>query len=219
VYLRRRYAILFYSLLFTTAVGPLSEALGFGSNLLELLLAVNLLAALSPIDSRYGRRFLLSVLAAAMAVRFGAAWLDHPAISRAGLAIWTIVALLAAVGALRFSLRARSVSSEHLYAALSAYVLAGIFCGVFYWILERAWPGALGIAGESTKGDFSLTGAIYFSFVTIATLGYGDVVPRSEAARGLAIVEAIAGQFYLAVMVARLVSLYVTKVGAEKQPD
>ena len=45
--------------------------------------------------------------------------------------------------------------------------------------------------------------------MTLATLGYGDIVPRSDVARGLAIVEAVAGQLYLAVMVARLVSLYV----------
>ena len=50
--------------------------------------------------------------------------------------------------------------------------------------------------------------AIYFSFVTLATLGYGDIVPRTDVARGLAIVEGVGGQLFLAVMVARLVSLY-----------
>ena len=50
--------------------------------------------------------------------------------------------------------------------------------------------------------------AIYFSFVTLATLGYGDIVPRTDVARGLAIVEGVGGQLSLAVMVARLVSLY-----------
>ena len=50
--------------------------------------------------------------------------------------------------------------------------------------------------------------AIYFSFVTIATLGYGDIVPRSDLARGLTILEGVGGQLFLAVMVARLVSLY-----------
>jgi hypothetical protein len=173
-----RYAILFYSLLLTIATGPLLQALGFGSNFLELLLIANLLAAVIPIDNRNGRRLLLIILAAALTVRLGAAWLNHPAISRASLAIWTVVALIAAVVALRYSMRATVISSEHLYAALSAYVLIGIFCGIFYWVLERAWPGSLGVAGESVPGDFSLTSGIYFSFVTLATLGYGDVVPK-----------------------------------------
>ena len=50
--------------------------------------------------------------------------------------------------------------------------------------------------------------AIYFSFVTIATLGYGDVIPASAPAQGLAIVEGVGGQMYLVVLVARLVGLY-----------
>jgi hypothetical protein len=53
--------------------------------------------------------------------------------------------------------------------------------------------------------------ANYFSFVTIATLGYGDIVPRSDVSRGLAIFEGVGGQLFLAVMVARLVSLYTRR--------
>jgi hypothetical protein len=49
--------------------------------------------------------------------------------------------------------------------------------------------------------------------VTIATLGYGDIVPASDAARGVAVVEAAAGQLYVAVMIARLVSLYARRGG------
>jgi voltage-gated potassium channel Kch len=100
-------------------------------------------------------------------------------------------------------MRAVSVDAEHLYAALSAYLLAGIFFGLFYWVLEQSWPGTFAFAGK-----FSRMGALYFSFVTLATLGYGDIVPRTDVARGLAIVEGVGGQLFLAVLVARLVSLY-----------
>jgi ion channel len=130
-------------------------------------------------------------------------WLDHPILSAMTLTIWTVIGLVAAAGALRFAMRARLVDAEHLYAALSAYLLAGIFLGVLYWVLQQIWPGSFAVTGE-----FSRVSAIYFSFVTLATLGYGDIVPRSDVARGLAIVEGIGGQLFLAVMVARLVSLY-----------
>ena len=56
--------------------------------------------------------------------------------------------------------------------------------------------------------------AIYFSFVTLATLGYGDIVPRTDVARGFAIVEGVGGQLFLAVLIARLVSLYARKKAA-----
>ena len=131
--------------------------------------------------------------------------------------IWTVVGLLAAANALRSTLRAVSIESEHIYAALSAYLLAGLSFGVLYWALERAWPGSLNYGGGMVNNFFSEADGIYFSFVTLATLGYGDFVPKTEVARGLAILEAVAGQLYLGVMVARLVSLYVSGTAAKKQ--
>jgi voltage-gated potassium channel Kch len=119
------------------------------------------------------------------------------------LGIWTVIGLIAAATALRFAMGTTRVDAEHLYAALSAYLLAGIFFGLFYWILEQIGPGTFTFAG-----DFSRMSGIYFSFVTLATLGYGDIVPRTDVARGLAIVEGVGGQLFLAVMVARLVSHY-----------
>jgi hypothetical protein len=203
---------LFYSLLLTIAAGPLLDALGLDAHLLELFLVANLLAAVVPMDSRTGRTILLVILVSAWIVRLGADWLGHSAISVDSLVIWTVIALCAAAGALRFALSATSVDREHIYAALSAYVLAGTFFGLLYWVLDRALPGSLVVAGRHGQDHISLNSAIYFSFVTLATLGYGDVLPGSELARGFAIVEAVSGQLYLAVMIARLVSLYVREV-------
>jgi Ion channel len=214
-----RYAILFYSLLLTLAVGPLRGALGFHANLLELFLAINLLAAVAPIGGRKTRLVLLSILVVALAGRVGTAWLDQATLESMNLALWTVVALLAAASALRFALGARAVDREHLYAGLSAYLLAGIFFGVFYWVLERTWSGSFAIPGDGAQNNFSLPVAIYYSFVTLTTLGYGDIAPRSEVVRGLAIMEAVAGQLYLAVMIARLVSLYASGEGKGNQRD
>ena len=214
-----RYAILFYSLLLTLAVGPMRSSLGFHANILELFLAINLLAAVAPIGGRKTRRVLLTFLVVVLAVRVTTARLDQTALVPMDLALWTVIALLAAASALRFALGAQVVDRERLYAGLSAYLLAGIFFGVFYWDLERTWPESLAVLGEGVQSNFSLVTAIYYSFVTLTTLGYGDIVPRSEVARGLAIMEAVTGQLYLAVMIARLVSLYVPGVGQGNQRE
>src|SRR5262245_38249293 len=214
-----RYALLFYSLLLTLAVVPLRRALGFPTSLLELFLAINLLAAVVPIGSRKTRRVPLPCLVVAFVARGGMSWLDQEAPVLMDLALWTVVALLAAASALRFALGARVGDREHLYAGLSAYLLAGIFFGVFYWVLERTWPGSLAVPSDGAQSDFSLAAAIYYSFVTLTTLGYGDIAPRSEVARGLALLEAVAGQIYLAVMVARLVSLYASGAGMGNQRE
>jgi voltage-gated potassium channel Kch len=93
-----------------------------------------------------------------------------------------------------------------LSAALSAYLLAGHFFAITYFQVEQLRPGSFAIAGVATlPAQLDLQTAIYFSYVTLATLGYGDISPLTPTARGLAISEAILGQLYLAVLVARLV--------------
>ena len=202
-YLPRRYAILFYTLLFTMVAAPVFAAFGLTGVLIEFFLAANLLAAVIPVGTARSRPALLTATALVWLARPVTAWFDHPALSAMSLGLWTLIGMFAAAGALRFAMRATSVDAEHLYAALSAYLLAGIFFGIFYWVIEQIEPGAFTVAG-----DFSRVSALYFSFVTLATLGYGDIVPRTDVARGLAIVEGVGGQLFLAVMIARLVSLY-----------
>jgi voltage-gated potassium channel len=202
-YVGRRYAVLFYTLLLTMVVAPLFAAFGWSGALIDLFLAASLLAAVLPVALSRDRRLLFTFIFVVWLAREATAWLDHPALSTAILGCWTIIALFAAAAALRFAMRASAVDSEQLYAALSAYLLAGIFFGLFYWVVEQIRP-----ASFATPGDFSRTSAFYFSFVTLATLGYGDIVPRTDIARGVAIVEGVGGQLFLAVMIARLVSLY-----------
>jgi hypothetical protein len=133
-------------------------------------------------------------------------WLGHTVLSAMTLGIWTLIGLLAAAAALRFAMGVTRVDAEHLYAALSAYLLAGICFGLLYWVLDQLSSGTF-----ASSGQFTQTSAIYFSFVTLATLGYGDIVPRADIARGLAILEGVGGQLFLAVLVARLVSLYSSR--------
>ena len=124
--------------------------------------------------------------------------------------VWIFTCVLAIVALARQAFRRGAVESERIFAALDAYLLAGLIFGVCYLILEQSWPASFGTAAAN---DLDPSGAVYFSFVTIATLGYGDIAPVSEAARGLAILEAVAGQLYIAVLVARLVGLYTVSAG------
>ena len=203
IYLSRRYMILFYTLLVTMVAAPVFSALKFSGTLIESLLGACLLAAIWPVGAVRNRPYLLMAIVVAWLTRLVTAWLDHRVLSEMALGVWTLIGLLAAVAALRFAIGATQVDAEHLFAALSAYLLAGIYLGLLYWVLERMKPGTFSFTGE-----FSQASAIYFSFVILATLGYGDIVPRADVARGIAIVEGIGGQLFLAVLVARLVSLY-----------
>lgn len=202
IYFAHRYAILFYALLFTMVASPVTAAFRQSGTVIESLLAACLLAAVMPIESGKYRSPLLAVMTMAWLARPVTAWFGHETLSAITLAAWTLIGLSAAAAALRFAMRGARIDTEHLFAALSAYLLAGIYFGLLYWVLEQMHEGMF------SAGNFSRSTAIYFSFVTLATLGYGDIVPRTDVARGLAIVEGVGGQLFLAVLVARLVSMY-----------
>ena len=212
VYASRRYTILFYSLLTTLVVTPLLAALRIDAEPLEFLLALNLFAAALGLNPGWRRRALLAVIVAALLFHFGSGQVAV-GLRPATLAFWSVIAFLTAGFALRFAMRPARVDSEHIYAALSVYLLGGIFFGVLYHAVGQGWPGSFSASGKT--GDFELFDAIYFSFVTLATLGYGDLLPVSEVARGLAVVEAVSGQLFLAVLIARLVGSYAR--GADRR--
>ena len=205
LYVRYRYGILFYGLLLSLGLSPILDPLGFETSVIEVLLAINLVAAVFSIAPGPVRRVAVAVLVVALILRPAAAWLDQRVLSVASQALWAVMALGTVADAIRFALRGVSVGSEQVYAALSAYLLAGLFFGVLYWVMEQLVPGSLSPAAD---GELRLPSVIYFSFVTLASLGYGDILPLSDPARGLAVLEVVGGQLYLAAMVARLVSAW-----------
>ena len=209
VYLHHRYAVLFYSLILTLIVGPILKAIGIHGNVMQLFLGLNLLASSVPLESRKWRWALPAIVLVAIVLRIVSHQVGHAELSTLSLLLWTVIGLYAVFIALRFALRSHVVTSEHLYAALSAYLLCGVFMGVLYWSLDQVWQNSIIVNGPGASDPFLLGEGIYFSFITLATVGYGDMVPGNGVVRNLAIVEAIAGQFYLAVMIARLMSLYM----------
>jgi Ion channel len=205
-YARRRYTILFYMLLLTLGAAPLLVALGFSTDALQILLAFSLLAVLLGVPAQRWRAVLMVLAAIAVGIRLAPIG-GHAA---GPLVAVSVIALLAAGSALLFAMRTTVVDAEHVYAALSVYLLAGLIFGVLHWAMESAWPGSLVEAGRDASAQgLPLSTAIYYSFVTLATLGYGDVVPKSELARGIAVLEAVGGQLYVAVLVARLVGAHL----------
>jgi len=217
-YRRRRYMILFYSLLLSIVAVPAFTMLGFTTQFLKIFFVANLLAAVFPIVSAPLRRIVIAFVVVTSIAQIASHLLNQSRVTQSSLAVWTLIALFGAYHAVRFAFRASKIDDEHIYAALSAYLLAGIFLGNLYLVLDSIWPGSLLVNG-STVEQLSVSRAIYFSFVTMSTVGYGDIVPNTDMTRSLAIVEAVAGQLYLVVMVARLVSLYTSRTLSGSHPD
>jgi hypothetical protein len=114
--------------------------------------------------------------------------------------------------------RERTVSADAVAAALCGYLLIGVAFGHAFCLLDEVVPWSFnGLDGNRNESEkhFLLT---YFSFVTLTTVGYGDITPAKDTARSLALVEAVTGQFYLAVLVADLVGKRVAQALAPESP-
>jgi len=116
---------------------------------------------------------------------------------------FTLVSLLRAV------LRTETVTRDTIYGALSVYLLMAFAWGIAYLLLETLQPGGLALdAARHPNHKVDWSDCMFYSFVTLTSLGYGDMVPVSAQCRSLSILEAVSGIMYVAVLVARLVGLY-----------
>ena len=208
-YAAHRFAVMFYSFLVVVMAGPLLRSLGLDRRLGQVLIAANLAIATAGPSFTAIRRTLVVLTLAAIAILV----LPETIASAHGLStavvLWSILAWLGGFTVVRFALFSTDVSGEHVYAALDAYLIAGLYLGVVYHAIEGGAPGSFLVLGAAaTEDTFTLPRAIYFSFSTLSTLGYGDIVPNSEVTRGLAVLEAVAGQLYVAVLIARLVGSF-----------
>jgi Ion channel len=120
--------------------------------------------------------------------------------------VLTVFFGLTAVGLFSYLQSARSIASEHLYTAVSIYLMLGLMWFALYNAIDTLTPGAI-VRNSGVTTDPS-TDLLYFSLVTLSTVGYGDIVAVHPEVRMLAALESIVGVLYIAIMVAILVSAY-----------
>jgi voltage-gated potassium channel len=196
---------------------PFIESLPSGALIESILLTVVLVSALLAIATR--RRILIVAALLALPALIGR-WLNHyrpDLVPPEVFLIGGIVFVLFVVGnLLRFVLNAPSVNTEVLCASISAYLLLGLLWTLGYWLIAELIPDAFAF-NASTVADRSMKGlnGLYFSFITLSTVGYGDITPVSKVARMLAAAEATTGLLYVAVLIARLVALHATRKSNE----
>lgn len=109
--------------------------------------------------------------------------------------------------------RESTVSTDMILGSICAYMMLGLFFNEGFALIETLIPGSFeGLADIRKDGG-------YFSFVTFSTLGYGDVVPVKAVARSVAAMAAVTGQFYIAIIVARLVAAHVSARRDERETE
>ena len=208
----RRYPVAAFlvSLILAFASSPFEEAIRYGDLVEWLRLTVVVLFGLLALSDR--RRTLMWGIVLATPALLGK-WVNH---WRPDLVpVWLFLApallfcIFVVLHLLRFILRAPRIDSEVLCAGVAGYLMVGLLWAAAYVFTAQLVPGSfvfsVGPAASDSMKGFT---ALYYSVITLTTVGYGDIVPVSGAARMLAMMEAMTGTLYMAVLVARLVSLY-----------
>ncbi|MEZ4483294.1 MAG: potassium channel family protein [Syntrophotaleaceae bacterium] len=109
---------------------------------------------------------------------------------------------------LAYVLRSQYVTQEVISGALVVYLLLGLLWTFLFTLVEHLNPGSFSFA--NTLGAENRFSFLYYSYVTLTTLGYGDITPLTQMSTALAVLEAIVGQIYLTVLIARLVGLHIS---------
>lgn len=213
----RRFGVWRYSsvellaaLLLLIATMPFVDDLPHGATLESALLTLVLISAGLAVG---GRRnvllFALLLLLPALITRWTHHLFPHLVSPAAHLGFGIIFIGFVVANILRHILNASRVNVEVLCAAISVYLMIGLLWTLAYMLVSHLTPSAFSF--NSPPGEaHTMVGfnSFYFSFTTLSTLGFGDIIPVSKVARTLAAMEAIAGMLYVAILISRLVSLY-----------
>jgi voltage-gated potassium channel len=202
------------ALLLITA--PLVQDMPFGDVVEPALLTLVMVSAVLAIGGRR-RTFIFTLLLVLPAL--ASKWVHHFWPDRMSPFVYlvpgTAFLLFVVVQLIRFILRAPTVDANVLCAGLSGYLLLGVLWTPLYIAVARWNSAAFSMPAGGIMDGFT---SVYFSFITLSTVGYGDIAPVSKAARMLAAMEAVVGLFYVAVLISRLVAIYSTPPPAPAPP-
>ena len=216
----RGFPVLLGSLVMLIFVLPAIRYRPESALLVQILFALVLVSGLTATThSRVTRAAGIAVFAASIALY----WIDY-FVPRAGLRLATALGRLAAVVLVTVLVtrhvvrREGSITIHRIEGAVAVYLLLGLTWAGMYEIIQDVWPGAFRFSDPvpDTRIDVA-TSLAYYSFVTLTTMGYGDITPVHPVARSAAILEALVGQLFPAILIARLVSMELTARGREER--
>ena len=178
--------------------------------LVDFFITAILLALVYAIKSNRSQMIIGIILALPLVLTIWASYFVE--IISFGLMTLTFSALFFGYGAaniLNLISKKKEVTRETILAAVVAYLLIALMWAFLYMLLEKLAPGSFSFPEAASRSE--LKHFQYFSFVTITTLGYGDIAPLTDKASALAMLEALIGQIYLVVLVAWLVGMHVSR--------
>lgn len=212
----RRSLTLLVSLLILLLVSPFAAEGRRGESIFVLAIYGAFAAATIELSQKKSLRWpSLTLAVCSFSVSLAAIY--HP-VRIVWIATWTLMALFFGYVSLILFIhlgRPGRITKGRLYVSVSLYFLLGVFYFAVFDLVDSIHPGSFVQAGLSAGTGMTRASHLYFSFVTLTTLGYGDIVPATPLARILTVLEAATGVLYIAITVARLVAAYQRADGGE----
>ena len=219
LFYKERFLFLIATILLYLLAAPfLTNFLGL-QLLLDLLLSAILLSGVYAVSENKNNTLIAAFLALPM---FISIWLSHMTTSQNLILLVHLFAipylLFTIVTILIYIFKIQQVTRDVIAAAIVVYLLIGLLWTFVYMALHLWEPGSFSYNEiEGFRKSYMLA---YFSFVTLTTLGYGDITPLTPQARAFTYIEAIVGQMYIAILIARLVGIQVAQAMTERnKPD
>ena len=207
---KERFLFIIVALLSFLILSPLLEKFASLSILLDLFLTAVFISAIYAISHKKHVLLVGILLALPMlASTWSPYFVKIPSMPVIGSFFGILFFGFVAVNILSFVFEQREITLDVIYGAIVVYLLIASTWALLYRLLESIQPGSFSIVSEEVQRGSLVF--FYYSFVTITTLGYGEITPVTDVARSLAIIEAVIGQLYLVVTVARLVGIHISQ--------
>jgi hypothetical protein len=226
IFRRRRYSFLLGALLALLVIEPMASSLGIMESLFDALLTVVMAILAFGLAQDKTWRIIACVLcipAAALSIGSHLMNASHQDLGvTIGHSMGAVFFVAVACKIVASIFTSQELTLDSIVGAICGYLLLGVAWALIYAMIHAANPESFRFSEPAgpriDRAEVSRNVFIYYSFITLSTVGYGDVIPLSDGARTLAWVEAITGQLYLAVLIAGLVSAWVATRMAPSRP-
>jgi voltage-gated potassium channel len=213
-----RYTLLLFLVLLMIIVGPIFAGHRLAEGLASVSISLVLLAALYTLNlSRAYFTVGLLVMVPTFVTRWALAFHRSPELEVFSALFASAFIFITVVGLVRELFSVKRVTLDTISAAICAYLLMALVWGFLFAVVAIEHPGSFSrdlfvrAPASNSPIAMSMHNFFYYSFVCLTTTGYGDITPTSDIARALSVLESVTGQMYLAILIARLVSLEVAQ--------
>lgn len=201
-------ALLVFLILMIFVIPSSTSFEGWRDRVLGIVMTLALLAGIRVASKNRFQAILLSVFVVIALVFRALSFMSQGQLVFVLRAVSNIVSLVTLVIVVTFQVfREGPITIHRIQGAVAEYLLLGLIWASAYELVEVLIPGAILSGGLPIPAHSLVPSMIYYSFVTLTTVGYGDLTPAHEITRSLAIMEALTGQLFPAILIARLVSM------------